>query len=489
MAIFELELHNTKQSMYLQLTNSVRKQIEVGILVPGEKLPSVNTLAADLKVNRHTVMRALAELVAEGWLESKERVGYLVAKHLPIENSAPLNAEGLENFSVQGKPVINKNDYRLVRAAKPISEKNADPCRYNFAGGKPDTANFPFKEFKRCMSQVLTRPPIASFGYGESAGVESLIYQVKQHLRQTRSITGRDIVVTNGSQEAMFIIAQLFLQPGDSVAVEALGYPPAWSAFKSAGANLVGIHQDDKGMNAQDLEEKLLKGNVRLIYLTPLHQYPTTVTLPVARRMQIYKLAAQYKIPIIEDDYDHEYHYRCQPLAPMAASDPEQIVIYISTFSKIMFPGARIGFLAVNSVLAKAVEEYRLLINHKNNVLMQLALAKWMEGGGFSRHLRRTTRIHMQRRDNAVKVLDQQKLFDYTCPDGGMAFWLKIKDASVSATKLASMAYQKSMFVQHEGEFHLEPSANKDAHIRLGFAGMDESTFAEGIEILGSLIR
>ena len=182
------------------------------------------------------------------------------------------------------------------------------------------------------MSDVLTRPDMSQLSYGQSAGTPELIDQVKIYLRKSRAITNREIVITNGSQEALFIVAQLLLQAGDKVAAEELGYPPAMSAFVSAGAELVGIKQDKQGMCPNDLEAQICTGNIRLIYLTPLHQYPTTVTLTVSRRMAIYQLAAKHSIPIIEDDYDHEFHYRCQPLAPMASQDPAQLVIYLSIY-------------------------------------------------------------------------------------------------------------------------------------------------------------
>ncbi|MEP1869731.1 MAG: PLP-dependent aminotransferase family protein, partial [Paraglaciecola sp.] len=237
------------------------------------------------------------------------------------------------------------------------------------------------------------------------------------------------------------------------------------------------------------LEQKIQSGSIKLIYLTPLHQYPTTVTLPIARRMAVYQLAEKYSIPIVEDDYDHEFHYRCQPLAPMASNDPQQLVIYLSTFSKIMFPGARIGILAVNKTLAKAVAEYRMIISHKGNALMQLALAKWMEEGGFERHLKRITRIYMARRENAIKCLAQHNLFDFICPDGGMALWVKLKSTSINTSKLAALARHKGIYIQHEKQYHTVPQSNRNHYLRIGFASIPERKFNEGLSILVKLIN
>jgi GntR family transcriptional regulator/MocR family aminotransferase len=478
--IFNLNATNTAQPKYLQLAEVVRQAIRKGQLLAGDTLPSVKSLSNDLHLNRHTVMKAFAELIAEGWIESTQRVGYRVMRNLPIENSQSIRIHG-------GKQEKNEFTFRFVRAADSLSESSAVKYRYNFSGGRPDIALFPFAEFKRHMSDSLSRPNINQLAYGESAGLPELIEEVKRYLRKARAITDREIIITNGSQEAIFIVAQLLLKAGDKVAVEALGYPPAMSAFKSAGADLVAVMQDKDGLVPEDLEQKIHQGNIRLIYLTPLHQYPTTVTLTVSRRMRIYQLATHYGIPIIEDDYDHEFHYRCQPLAPMASQDSQRLVIYLSTFSKIMFPGARVGFMALSAPMAKAVTDYRVLVNHKSNVFMQSALARWMKDGGFERHIRRITRINQQRRNHAVALLQATGLFECDIPDGGMALWLKIKDKNVRASELAQKARSLGVYIQHGGEYYVVKTSRQDCYIRVGFAGMSEADFAQGIALLVTL--
>lgn len=481
MRLFSSNQENDKQAKYLQLAGVIRNAIRVGQFIAGDALPSVKTLSADSNLNRHTVMKALAELIAEGWIESIERVGYKVVDHLPIEHSLRL--------STDDKNQQSEFNYRLVRSADKLPEHNLEEITYNFSGGLADLSRFPFAEFKSHMSDSLSRPNIKQLGYGDTAGTTELVEQIKAYLRKARGITDREIIITNGSQEAMFITAQLLLQQGDKVAVEELGYPPAMSVFKSTGAQLVGIKQDKEGIIPDELEAVILADNVRLIYLTPLHQYPTTVTLSVSRRMQIYQLAAQHQIPILEDDYDHEFHYRCQPLAPMASQDPRQLVIYVSTFSKIMFPGARIGLMAVNKDLAQAITDYRLIMCHKSNVLMQSAVARWMASGDFERHLRRTARCYLQRRDHAVTLLKKLDIFDFEIPDGGMALWLNIKNNEIKASELAKLARNNGIYIQPEADYRLLKSPQQDSYIRVGFAGMDENRFASGMQLLASLMK
>lgn len=494
MKTLNLELIDQNQPKYLQIANAIRHAIRAGQLKSGETLPSVRIMSEGLGVNRHTCMKALAELVAEGWLEAMERVGYKVVSDLPIESSLKLNAvsnstssHSNEANALNGTSSVKPFSFRLVKKGSKLPAYPASSFEFNFSGGQPDMSLFPYHEFKSHMSDVLSRPQISQLGYGDSAGLPLLREQVGTYLRRVRAITDREIVITNGSQEALFIVAQLLLTTGDCVAVEALGYPPAWSAFKSTGAELVGIEQDEFGIIPDDLEKKIGQNQIRLLYLTPLHQYPTTVTLSVKRRMQIYQLAAKHHIPIIEDDYDHEFHFKCQPLAPMASDDPHGLVIYLSTFSKIMFPSARIGMMAVSPQLAQAIAEYRLLINHKGNVLMQEALARWMQEGGFERHLRRVTRSYLQRRDNAVAKIAELRLFEFEIPDGGMALWLKLPKAT--AENFAEQCRNSDIYLQHESDFRLESADDENQYIRLGFAGMNEAKFNEGLAKLVTILR
>lgn len=481
MKIFTLAKANPNLPKYLQIAEVIRRNIRNQALNAGEALPSAASLGRDLHCNRHTVMKAYGELIAEGYVESIERVGYKVISTLPLDLV-------FKHASSQATPKTDVHQYRIVRKGSIFSDKNAQSYDFNLAGGQADLALFPFAEFKSYMSESLSRPNINEYGYGDVQGSNTLLAEVAKYLRKSRGIRDREIVITNGSQEAMYISAHLLLKQGDMVAVEALGYPPAFDAFRSTGAELVPIEQDEFGIVPASLEAKIVQGNIRLLYLTPLHQYPTTVTLSPSRRAEVYQLAAIHNIPIIEDDYDHEFHYSCQPLPPIATEDPKQLVIYISTLSKVLFPGARIGFMAVNKAFAKHVAQYRLLINHKNNIVMQSALAKWMQSGGFERHIRRTTRSYEQRRDSASHFLCHQGLFEFALPDGGMALWLKLKSSSTKASELCSEAKRAGIFIQDENSFHVDKSQSSDQHIRVGFAGMNEQRFIAAMGILASLL-
>lgn len=469
-----------KKAKYLTIADALRHAIKSGQVAPTEALPSARKLAQQLDVNRHTIMAALAELVAQGWVEAKERSGYRVVECLPIQSSQKVDRikRTQQPFTWQFRKQLNVSITAKVKASE---------YRYNFSGGQPDIRQFPFAEFKSHFAQTCQRPTIDDLSYGDSRGEKVLIKEIATYLRRVRSITEKQVMICNGSQEALYMVSQLLLHVGDKVAVEQLGYPPAWAAFRNAGADLVAIEQDERGIVPEHLAAVLAEGNIKLLYLTPLHQYPTTVSLDIARRMQIYQLAAQHGVAIIEDDYDHEFHFNSQPIAPMAADDPVGLVIYISTFSKLMFGAARIGYVVANKELIAKLAAYKMLINHKSNVLVQQAVAKWMQQGGFEGHLRRMTKLYQKRRDFMVSLLqgyqEQGLPIHFEIPAGGMAIWL---DTGKSIIGLKEQLINQQVYLQTEIEFNIKKDLADEHYrfIRLGFAAMDENEVKEGLAIV-----
>ncbi|MFT5708149.1 MAG: GntR family transcriptional regulator/MocR family aminotransferase [Oceanospirillaceae bacterium] len=457
----------SKKPFYLRLAQAITLSIQQGQVIAGEKLPTARALAEQLQVNRHTIMRSYAELIAQGWVENVERSHYRVSRLLPIISSVKLTTEKSNvderaakqvRASANIKTIINEDAPFVWSIQKEVHESNfiksTAGFTYNFAGGKPDTDLFPFDEYRSHVSDALKKPIPASLHYGENQGDRALIAQGLIYLRRTRNVRNKSLMITNGSQEALFLVSQLLLKAGDKVAVEPFGYPPAWSAFQAAGAQLISIKQDSQGLVPVHLKEMAAKHSLKCIYLTPLHQYPTTVTLNATRRLEIYEIARQYQLFIIEDDYDHEFHYKCQPIAPMAATDPDNIVIYLTSFSKIMFPAARAGMLAIPKAILQPLVNYRTTVNHKPAMLLQSALARWMASGGFERHIRRCTKAYQERYQNAQLQLQAANAsgahLQCNIPDGGMALWIK---TTIDTQQLAALLAKQGIYIQHQAEF------------------------------------
>tara|TARA_R110001583_G_scaffold38455_1_gene124278 strand:- start:7501 stop:8985 length:1485 start_codon:yes stop_codon:yes gene_type:complete len=482
MKTLNLTLEDSNKTIYLKIAQAIRTSIESGQVTATEKLPSARALAEQLSVNRHTIMAAYNELVAQGWVETQQRKGYHVAKSLPLLTPKKCNQ--------QSQITTHQHKWRLAKPNNSDASLAASRYPFNFAGGNPDISLFPFNEFKGFMNDAINRPNIEELNYGDNAGFAPFIEQVSTYLRRVRSINNKEIIVVNGTQEALYIISQVLITPGDKVAVESLGYQPAWDAFKNAGAQLIPVKQSLQGIDNNDFEQIVKSNNIRLLYLTPLHQYPTTTTLTMSKRKAIYQLAQQYNIAIIEDDYDHEFHYNSQPLAPMSSNDPSGLVIYLSSFSKIMFPSIRLGIIAVDASLAQHIINYRTMMNHKVNVLQQDALARWMKEGGFERHLRKVTRLYQKRRQCMVDLLtefiNEGINMQFSIPSGGMALWINVGG---NAEKIATLAKQKGIFLLAENAFHLDKKQDQNQYIRLGFAGQNEQKIREGLYLLKSLLQ
>lgn len=328
----------------------------------------------------------------------------------------------------------------------------------------------------------------SDLNYQHPLGHPHLINMMNIYLRRARSITGKTVVITHGSQEALFMMAHLLLQPGDKVAVEELGYKPVWNAFKKNGANLVTIKVDEGGLDVKDFEKKCQKHKFKLLYLTALYQYPTSTTLSIARRVELYEIAQKYDIPIIEDDYNHEYHYRPQPLPPIAAHDPAGLIIYISSFSTILFPSLRLGFMAIPNQLRAPFKELRLASTCQINTMFQETLASWMEEGLFERHLRKMRRLYHHRRDllndHLVKLRDMGKEISWKTPDGGLSMWVK---TNMDTEMLSNLAANHDLKMPYENEFKYE-TTKQGSHFHIGFSHLNDKEIEQVAKTLKMIL-
>ncbi len=476
-----IPIDNGPRPVYLRIADGLRNAIDEARLAPGEALPSTRDLALQFSVHRHTVMNALDELVAEGWLNVHPRSGYSVQAHLPprLRLHDTTWAQTEQSFAKHDWSQKVSQDlmfdplYRLFNPA----------LRFRFIDG-PDLRLLPFDELKSAMRAASRRDRREMLGYGSAAGMPALLDAIATYLRRARGIVDRKIIVTNGSTESFLIVALLFLGPGKRVAMDRLCFRPIYEQFKLTHTDVVPLPMNAEGTDPDGLARILQSQRLDLIYLTPLHHHPTTITLPIARRRAIYQIAAQHGVPILEDDYDHEFHYRAQPPAPLASDDPLDLVIYTSTFSKSLFPSARVGYLAVPEALFVPLCKVRRCTAWQSNGLIQQILADWMREGGFERHVARMRRVYQRRLWHTMQVLreygEQIPEMHAADPGGGMAIWL---DTGCDSNAVAQRAYDLGVGVISE-QFYCVPPAQPGRHLRLSFANMNENEITLGLELL-----
>jgi GntR family transcriptional regulator / MocR family aminotransferase len=464
-----LTLPQDRKPLFRRLASALREAFRAGRLRGGDRLPSTRVLAEQLDVHRHTVMAAYEELLAEGWLESQPGWGYRVSPEQapPVAESPRASQPGFTwTF-----------DHPLPFAEEPPGVA----AKYRFPSGQADLRIFPHDEYYAQVRLALRRcAPEDLLGYSDPGGRPSFCEQLGHYLRRARGLEfcSDQLTVTNGCQEAVYLAARAWVRAGDVVAVENQGFRRIWNAFQACGAELAPVEIDAEGLVPESLERVLRAGRVRMIYVTPLHQYPTTVTLSPARRQQLYGLALQYGTPILEDDYDFEFHYHGEALPPLKSNDPHGLVLYCSTFSKVLHPSARLGFLLASPAFSARVRALKGVVSRQNDNLAQESLALWMADGGFERHLRRMRRHYQIRRETMQTALRRWGI-EVTPPRGGMCYWF---DTGVNTAELSRRALSHGVDVRPGQHYRLDGAPS--SFLRLGFAYPTPEEIEQGMELL-----
>jgi GntR family transcriptional regulator/MocR family aminotransferase len=299
------------------------------------------------------------------------------------------------------------------------------------AGGVPDVRLLPVRLLARAFRSALSpRAAPETLAYGDTRGDARLRAAVAELVRENRGIPAGpdDVLVTSGSQMALALAVRAIVPAGGAVAVEALGYPPAWGAFERAGARVVPVPVDACGLDVDALAALVKRERVRAVYVTPHHQYPTTVTLAPGRRAALLDLARREGIAVLEDDYDHELHYEGRPVLPLASADIHGCVVHIGTLSKVLAPGLRLGYVVAPAPLLDRMARDRFVSDRQGNHVAERAAAELIEDGTLGRHVRKIRRVYADRRDRLIELLTGAlgDRVEVRPPTGGLALWVRV---------------------------------------------------------------
>lgn len=463
---------------FLQIARKLSEDIRRGRLRPSDRLPGSRPLASTLGVHRNTVLAAYAELMAEGWIETAQGRGTFVAAAIPEPLGRPFAKLLAPRRSVGARTVLRLPD--APEAYRPLS---LPPGTLNLSSGAPDIRLVPSRAIGRAYRRVLAVRAADVLGYGDPEGHPSLRTALASMLATTRGLSAAasDVVVTRGSQMALSLVAHALLRRGDRVAVEQWGYRPAWEAFRAAGASVVPIPVDRGGIDVEALREVHGRAPVRAVYLTPHHQYPTTVTLKAARRLDVLSMARDGAFAIIEDDYDHEFHYDGRPVLPMASLDHAGVVVYVGTLSKVLAPGLRVGYIVASPPVLQRVAAIRSVLDIQGDLATEAAIAALIQDGEVQRHIARVRRIYADRRAALSVALRRAlgTLVEFDVPAGGMAMWLKFeRGTDVDAWARRSLAQGVSWYTGRRYAFDQQPHP----FARLSFASLNEREIAEAVK-------
>ncbi|PWB27923.1 PLP-dependent aminotransferase family protein [Flavobacterium sp. HTF] len=464
---FEIQLDKKSgKALYLQIADAIINAVKSGKLIKGNALPGSRQLAGLLHVNRNTVIEALDVLIAEGWLISIDRKGTFVADILPEIIKSKKNEEKTPEITTEVKPYLVFDD------------------------GLPDSRLAPANDLARAYREIFNRKSRWQImGYSNELGDIEFRKAIVQMLNFKRgmNITPDQICITRGSQMAMYLAAHCLLSKEDYIMIENPGYKPAWEAFENANAKLLPVSVHSDGLDIDQVEAYLKKYNtIKAIYVTPHHQFPTTVTLSLKKRLRLIELSNQYNFTIIEDDYDNEFHFGQRPVLPISSYGNTQNFIYIGTLSKIVAPALRIGYLVSSAENILKVGNHRKIIDVQGDNIMEEAVLQLINDGKIKRHLKKTSLIYKAKRDYFENLcnLHLKDKVTFSKPEGGLAFWI-VPNSDADPIAISEKLLSKGIKIMSPERFSF---GSPVCGFRLGYASLTEQQMEEGIVALSKLL-
>lgn len=479
--------------LYDQVFRAIRGSVLDGSFARGSRLPASRALARELGVSRIVVTLAYQQLYAEGYVRGRVGSGTFVSEELPAAPRRIPPAPGVSGRATKRAAPRWSRYGRAVLADRASGRAwwlGIESPAIDFQASAPDPAGFPTALWRRLTAARLRAARTDDFGYGDPAGLPALRAALARHLATHRGIevdTGQ-IVILNGSQHGLDLTARLLVDPGDEVVIEEPHFHGARQAFQLAGAHLLPVPVDDNGLVVAALPAPSRRP--RLVYVTPSHQYPLGVSLSAARRLALLEWAERSDAWIVEDDYDSELRYDSHPLQAIRGLAPDGRVIYLGTFSKLVFPALRIGFAVLPPEMALAYSSARWLSDRHGSMLEQGVLADFLDGGHFDRHLRRARVRYAERRRMLIEAVREHLGDDaaITGARGGMHLVLELRGARpAQIEELADRACRRGVGVYPLAPFHL--GRVRRAGLLLGYAALDAASIREGIRTLAGAWR
>lgn len=472
--------------LYRQVYEALRREILAGRLRAGARLPATRALASAFGISRNTVMNAYAQLLAEGYVEGEVGSGTYVAGTLPDELLyAPTGAAPMTLQGRSGRTLSRRGS--LLAATHVPTPRFPSELR-PFRPGVPALDAFPFELWARLVARRWRRPQRALLGYGDPAGYHPLREAIASYLGAARAVSceASQVIVAAGSQQALDVAARMLLDEGEAAWIEDPGYLGARGALLAAGARLVPVPVDAAGLDVE--AGKACSPDARLIYVTPSHQYPYGVTMSLPRRLALLEWASRAGAWVLEDDYDSEYRYAGRPLAALQGLDRESRVIYLGTFSKVLLPALRLGYLVVPPDLVEAFLAARALIDRHSPILEQAVLADFIAEGHFSRHIRRMRGLYAERQAILVDAAQRELagLLEVQPAEAGMHLvgWLPVGVDDVEASRRAAA---HGVEAPPLSLYSLEPLQRSG--LLLGYTAVGEREIREGVHRLAKALQ
>ena len=472
--------------LYNQIAIQVREMIVRGALKVGDRLPANRELAKTLGVNRSTVTTAYEELTADGLITSRIGSGTFVSA-VP-----PSRAMGAEDVRRRPSPMPwsalladqKRNDWLsgMVRASA-----GKDVVSLDYALPAPEL--FPVDDFRRTVDRVLRREARGFLQLGTSDGYPPLLQYLATHMKRAGvALEPGEILITNGCQQSLDLIRQILVRPGEEVVLENPTYPGAINVFCSHQSKYISVPVGPCGLDLDVLEDVLRQRRPKLIYVVPSFHNPTGVTMDLTARRRLIELAAFYRVPIIEDDIFGELRYEGAALPPLKSLDEYGLVIYINSFSKVGFPGLRVGWIVAPRIVIEHLHAVKQRTDLHASLLSQAVISDFVRQGLLAKHIKRCRKEYAQRRDAMLFALARYFPSEavWNQPEGGMSIWLRLPESLNAGQVLLQAVDQGVSFSPGEYFYSCTPRPNT---LRLSFTMANPSIIEEAVKRLGAIIK
>jgi 2-aminoadipate transaminase len=482
----ELDRRPGAAPLYLQVRDGVRAALLAGTVAPGMRLPPEREMAAALAVNRTTVTRAYQELVTDGVVEPRGSAGTVVLP--PAREAGPPGPSWLLTLPAFGETSLGPEPTLLRDVAAAASRSDV----VSLAAGAPDPALQPVEDLRACLDEALRRWGREAMGYGPIEGFGPLREILAGRLAGSLVAPGDGVLVVSGATQGLALAARTLVEPGDDVVVETPTYVGTLQTFGLAGARLIGVPVDGEGIRTDLLEGVLARRRVRLLIVQANYHNPTGAVLSGARRDRLLWLARRYGVPVLEDDAYPALGFDGHTTRPLKADDRGGSVIYLSTFSKTLSPGVRVGWMVAPRPLLARLVLAKQFADLNTNAVGQLMVAEFLDSSRYERHLRESRHAYRLRRDGLLRALElvSAHLEVPAAPSGGFYLWCRLR-AGPHARLLASLAAREGVAII-AGEAFTGGTARGETgadRIRLSYASCAPEVAAEGVRRLRAALE
>jgi len=470
--------------VYQQVANALVKLIIDATIKPGYGLPASRVLAEMMNLNRTTIVAAYDELRIQDWIEVIPRKGIYVSRHLPVIK--PQSFE--QDVAVSPGKTIPPVFYRTLTAESP-GQSDERPYDLVIDDGYPDRRLAPLPILLSKYRSLFSKSHVNNLLLTSSAaGSVNLRNELAMFLSKTRGINAdmEQIVVTKGAQVAIYLVGQMIIKPGSTVIVGDLNYNLANEVFTQAGAELITVKVDEQGMDIDEVERICRTKKPDLLYIIPHHHHPTTVTLSADRRMKLLHIIELYQLPVIEDDYDYDFHYDNRPILPLASADHKGLVLYIGSITKTLAASVKMGYVVAGKGFIWQLTQLKKIMEIRGDILMEEAVASLYSSGEMQRHITRSVKLYKTKRDLFCYLLTKElgEMVKFTKPLGGMAIWITF-DNHYELSELSRKLRVNGIYLNDGSRY--DPPGKKLNSLRIGFASINEKEIRTLIEALRRL--